>query len=120
MSKLNNLNIFLIGAGALGCEFLKIFSLMGLSKNNNKKITVTDNDNIELSNLNRQFLFRNKDINKSKSEIACKKSKEINKEINFIYYNYKVDNQTENIFNDDFWEEQNLIISAVDNPNSRL
>ena len=120
ISKLNNLNIFLIGAGALGCEFLKIFSLMGLSKNNNKKITVTDNDNIELSNLNRQFLFRNKDINKSKSEIACKKSKEINKEINFIYYNYKLDNQTENIFNDDFWEEQNLIISAVDNPNSRL
>ena len=119
-NKLNNMNLFMIGAGALGCEFIKIFSLMGISKNKNKNITVTDNDNIELSNLNRQFLFRNKDIQKSKSEIACKVSKELNKDINFISYNYKVDKDTENIFNDEFWENQNLIISAVDNKNARL
>ena len=119
-NKLNNMNLFMIGAGALGCEFIKIFSLMGISKNKNKNITITDNDNIELSNLNRQFLFRNKDIQKSKSEIACKVSKELNKDINFKSYNYKVDKETENIFNDEFWENQNLIISAVDNKNARL
>ena len=33
--KLNNLNIFIIGAGALGCELLKHFALMGISTNKN-------------------------------------------------------------------------------------
>ena len=72
-NKLSKLNIFLIGAGALGCEFLKIFSLMGIATSaySSNKVIVTDNDNIEISNLNRQFLFRKSDVGKSKSNIAC-------------------------------------------------
>jgi ubiquitin-activating enzyme E1 len=69
--KLKNLNIFMIGAGALGCEYIKNFGLMGISCNKGK-IIVTDNDNISLSNLNRQFLFHKNDIgeNSSKSFVA--------------------------------------------------
>jgi ubiquitin-activating enzyme E1 len=59
-----------IGAGALGCEFIKMFSLMGLSSQKGR-MTVTDDDNIEISNLNRQFLFRKKHVGKNKSETAC-------------------------------------------------
>lgn len=52
--KLENFNIFLIGAGAVvGCELLKYFAMMGISNNPNKMITVTDHDNIEKSNLSR-------------------------------------------------------------------
>jgi ubiquitin-activating enzyme E1 len=58
--KLSELNLFLVGAGALGCEFLKNFALMGACSNG--KLTVTDDDVIEKSNLSRQFLFRDKDI----------------------------------------------------------
>jgi len=43
----------MIGAGALGCEFLKGFALMGLGCGPSGKVTVTDDDNIEVSNLNR-------------------------------------------------------------------
>jgi ubiquitin-activating enzyme E1 len=43
----------LIGAGALGCEFIKLFSLMGLACSKEGSILVTDDDNIEVSNLNR-------------------------------------------------------------------
>ena len=43
----------MIGAGALGCEFVKAFSLMGVGCSEQGKVTVTDNDNIEVSNLNR-------------------------------------------------------------------
>ena len=71
MEKLHNCNMFLVGAGAVGCEYLKILSLMGVATNNNCKVTVTDIDFKENSNLNRQFLFRKEHVGKSKSLIAC-------------------------------------------------
>lgn len=47
-----------VGAGAIGCELLKNFAMMGLGCGPEGSITVTDMDTIEKSNLNRQFLFR--------------------------------------------------------------
>ena len=76
--KLNNENIFIIGAGALGCEFLKTFSLMGIATNKDKIVTITDNDNIKTSNLNRQFLFKHDNIGKHKSIIASKEEIKMN------------------------------------------
>lgn len=51
-----------VGAGAIGCELMKNFALIGLGAGEGGKITVTDMDSIERSNLNRQFLFRSQDI----------------------------------------------------------
>ena len=60
---------FVVGAGAIGCELLKNFSMMGLGcrlkpndDSNNGCVYVTDMDVIEKSNLNRQFLFRPHDV----------------------------------------------------------
>ena len=120
--KLSKLNMFMIGAGALGCEYLKNFSLMGIACHNNESdniITVTDNDNIVISNLNRQFLFRNSDIEMSKSSCACREAKKINNKINLISYKHLLCDETKNIFNDIFWDKQDIIISAVDNLSAR-
>ena len=38
---------------------------------------MTDNDNIEISNLNRQFLFRKDDVSKSKSKYAYIETKKL-------------------------------------------
>lgn len=51
--KLSSLNVFLIGAGAIGCEYTKNFSMMGIAcKNNNADksgiLTITDFDKIDL------------------------------------------------------------------------
>ena len=70
--KIQKSNIFMVGAGATGCEFLKNFAMMGFCSDKNSKFTVTDNDNIEISNLSRQFLFRKEDVGKSKSSVAIK------------------------------------------------
>lgn len=64
----------MIRAGELDCKLLKIFSLMGISIDKNKKsnVIVSDDDNIMRSNLNRQFLFMKENIGKPKSIEACK------------------------------------------------
>lgn len=57
----------MVGAGALGCELIKAYALMGIGCSKEGKVVCTDNDNIEISNLNRQFLFRKSNVNHSKS-----------------------------------------------------
>ena len=61
----------MIGAGAIGCELLKNYAMLGLGTGKNGGITITDPDVIEVSNLNRQFLFREKHLRKPKSQIAA-------------------------------------------------
>jgi ubiquitin-activating enzyme E1 len=122
--KLEKLNIFLIGAGAIGCEVLKNLAMMGISSKKRKDqekyvVSVTDNDNIETSNLNRQFLFKNINVGQSKSEIACINIKKMNEDFQCFSYQQKVCHETEHIFNQKFWLNQDIIILAVDNIEAR-
>ena len=118
--KLTKVKTFMIGAGALGCEFVKAFALMGVGCSQEGKVTVTDNDNIEVSNLNRQFLFNRSHLGQQKSRIACEKARDINQAMNGADYNLLVEAKTENIFNDNFWESLDFVVSAVDNIRARL
>ena len=117
--KINDSNIFMIGAGALGCEFLKNMALMGIATNEGKSVTVTDNDNIETSNLNRQFLFRKENIGHSKSKCACESVRSMNNKFHCKDLQSLVAPENEHIFNENFWNSQTFIINAVDNIKAR-
>ena len=117
--KIQDSNMFMVGAGATGCEFLKNFAMMGFCTSDTKKFIVTDNDNIEVSNLSRQFLFRKKDVGKPKSTVAVKTVKEMNPSLKADGLQLKVCKETENIFNEDFWSSQDFIIYAVDSVDAR-
>ena len=117
--KLGDLNLFLIGAGAVGCELLKYFAMMGISINKNSKLLVTDNDRIEKSNLSRQFLFRNNDIMKLKSECAVNSIKKMNNSIKCEYSQEIVSEKTEKIFNKKFFKNLDAVVIAVDNFEAR-
>ncbi|CAR27987.1 hypothetical protein ZYGR_0N04750 [Zygosaccharomyces rouxii] len=66
-AKLQQFKCLIVGAGGIGSELLKDCILMGFGE-----IHIVDLDTIDLSNLNRQFLFRQKDIKQPKSTTAVK------------------------------------------------
>lgn len=119
--KISNMKEFLVGAGAIGCEMLKNWAMIGLATGPSGKITVTDNDNIEKSNLNRQFLFRPKDVGKLKSECAAEAVQAMNPDLKgkILTLQDKVGQDTEHVFNENFWEELDSVTNALDNVEAR-
>lgn len=118
--KLESLNYFLVGAGAIGCEMLKNWAMMGVGCGKGGLVHITDMDRIEKSNLSRQFLFRNTDINKFKSSCAADAVRVINPSFNVKDYQEKVGGDTEHLFGDDFYDKMDGVCTALDNVEARL
>ena len=83
------------------------------------KVTCTDNDNIEVSNLNRQFLFRQGNVGTPKSRTALEIGATMNSSLRNSALTEYVSPDTENIFNDAFWDSVSFVVNAVDNVKAR-
>lgn len=119
--KLGNVRQFLVGAGAIGCEMLKNWAMIGLGVGPKGQITITDMDSIEKSNLNRQFLFRAKDVGQMKSDCAARAVQAMNPDLagHILCLKDRVSAETEHVFNEEFWANLDGVTNALDNVEAR-
>ena len=74
--KISSAKVFIVGIGGLGCPLVLYLANTGV-----KNIGLVDNDKVDISNLNRQIIFNNKDIGKFKVIQTKRFLKKINKKI---------------------------------------
>lgn len=119
-AKLAGVRLFMIGCGAIGCELLKNYALLGISSGEGGLLTITDNDLIEKSNLNRQFLFRPHHIQQPKSTTAADSARGINPGLKIDAHQHKVGPETtKTVYTDSFFKSQTLVVNALDNVAAR-
>ena len=79
--KLLQSKVLVVGAGGLGSPVLLYLTAAGVGT-----IGIIDNDNVEISNIQRQIIYNINDIKKNKSLIAANKLKKINPDIKIVSY----------------------------------
>uniref|UniRef100_A0AAY5K270 SUMO-activating enzyme subunit 2 n=1 Tax=Esox lucius TaxID=8010 RepID=A0AAY5K270_ESOLU len=104
-------NVLVVGAGGIGCELLKNLVLTGF-----KNIEVIDLDTIDVSNLNRQFLFQKKHVGKSKAQVAKESVLQFCPTANIKAYHDSIMNPDYNV---EFFRNFMLVMNALDNRAAR-
>ena len=83
--KIQEAKVLIIGMGGLGCPAAEFLTRSGIGT-----LGLADYDRVGLSNIHRQTLYSEKDINKSKVKISKKKLNEINPKTRINIFNYKL------------------------------
>jgi ubiquitin-like 1-activating enzyme E1 B len=113
MDKIQACKILLVGSGGIGCELLKNLALTGF-----RSVEVIDLDTIDVSNLNRQLLFRSQHVGMPKCTVACEVATEMAKKSgdDGVTYEAHHGNVCDNSkFNVQFVQGFDVVLNALDN-----
>ncbi|KAI0529481.1 hypothetical protein KFK09_002031 [Dendrobium nobile] len=111
MEAVKGAKVLMVGAGGIGCELLKTLALSGF-----EDIHIIDMDTIEVSNLNRQFLFRQCHVGQSKAKVARDAVLKFRPHINIKPYHANVKNPE---FNIEFFKQFSVVVNGLDNLDAR-
>ncbi|KAL8108715.1 hypothetical protein AgCh_024980 [Apium graveolens] len=110
-SAIKGKKVLMVGAGGIGCELLKTLALSGF-----QDIHIIDMDTIEVSNLNRQFLFRQIHVGQSKAKVARDAVLRFRPQISITPYHANVKDPD---FNVDFFKQFHVVLNGLDNLDAR-
>ncbi|KAF3490847.1 ubiquitin-activating enzyme [Arthroderma uncinatum] len=111
VTKVHESRVLLVGAGGIGCELLKNLLLSGFGT-----VHIIDLDTIDLSNLNRQFLFRHEHIKKPKALVAKEVAQKFRPQSTIEAYHANI---KESRFNVDWFSSFDVVFNALDNLDAR-
>jgi molybdopterin/thiamine biosynthesis adenylyltransferase len=103
--------VVIIGAGGLGGTVLELLTRMGIGK-----LIIADKDIIVDSNLNRQILSTETNLEQNKTEVAVKRVKEINSSVEIIGHSVFIN--SDNV--EKIIEGAEVVVDALDNLPSRF
>jgi adenylyltransferase/sulfurtransferase len=104
--KLKKAKVLVIGAGGLGCPVLQYLAAAGVGK-----IGIIDNDIVDISNLQRQVLFLEKNVGQPKVLAAKTRLQEMNSSIQIDTHNKRLG--VENA--EELFSQYDLIVEGSDN-----
>jgi ubiquitin-like 1-activating enzyme E1 B len=110
--RISTSKVLVVGAGGIGCELLKNMALVGF-----RNIDLIDLDTIDVSNLNRQFLFRPAHVGKPKAVVAAEAAKNFNKDCNVIAHYGNVKDTSK--FGVNHIKKFDCVLNALDNIDAR-
>lgn len=109
--KLLKANILVVGAGGLGAPTLFYLTAAGIGH-----IGIVDHDKVTLCNLQRQIIYKETDINRSKVVSASETLYDLNADTKITTYNTKLNSENiENIIS-----QYDYIIDCTDNYRTRI
>lgn len=112
ISSFTDKTILVAGVGGVGGTALECLVRSGFNK-----FILIDFDDVDITNLNRQILFTNKDVGKPKVECAKKHCEEINSSVDIKIINAKIgESHIEQLIDDKI----NFIIDAIDDINGKF
>jgi len=103
--------MMIVGAGALGNEVLKNLVLMGVGH-----LFIVDFDTIEAANLSRSVLFRPEDSGKKKAEVAARRIKELNPDVQVQFFHGDINTD----LGLGVFRRMDVVIGCLDNREARL
>ncbi|KAH8175565.1 thiF family protein [Sarocladium implicatum] len=103
--------LLMVGAGGIGCELLKNLVLSGFGE-----IQIVDLDTIDLSNLNRQFLFRHEHIKKPKALVAKEVAQKFNPKVRIEAHHANIKDAQ---FDVPWFKGFTIVFNALDNLEAR-